>query len=420
MTRALVHIASALMLSLLITLRAGHADELNIPVSDDNEVTVERFAAGGEYVIIWLAPEYGFRKAHTLFALQLAKQKIEVWQLNIAESLFLPLGTDSIKSLDGRYIADVIEQAHRRTGKKVLIAGDSYGALSALKAAHAWQRKPNKDADFIGAILFSPYTYAAIPPLGLAPEYMPEVSATTIPLLIYQAKDSGTFGNFSHLMEKLQANGSPVYTMLVPEVMSLFYKEEPSEAMLRQAKPLPHNIAQMVKILEKHEPPATPVPLALGQNNSSGLDSKLQEYKGNKYPPDIRLEDINGNMVLKRNFKNKVTVVNFWATWCPPCIEEIPSLNRLRRSLQDMPFELITINYAENRDEVVEFMRRVEVEFTVLMDRNGEYAKQWHVVAYPSTFLIGPDGTIKYGVNSAIEWDTPEIKQQIIELIKEH
>lgn len=162
MKRSLLHFASTLILSL----QAGHADELNIPVADDNEVTVERFAAAGEYVVIWLAPEYGFRKSHTLFAQRLAKEKIEVWQLNIAESLFLPLGTDAIKSLDGRYVADVIEQAHSRTGKKVLLAGDSYGALSALKAAHAWQRKPTKDARFIGAILFSPYTYAAIPPLG--------------------------------------------------------------------------------------------------------------------------------------------------------------------------------------------------------------------------------------------------------------
>ena len=248
---------------------------------------------------------------------------------------------------------------------------------------------------------------------------MPEVSATTIPLLIYQAKDSGTYGNFSRLVEKLQANGSPVYTMLVPEVMSLFYKEEPTEAMLRQAKPLPHNMAQMVKILEKHELPVMPVTLTKRKSHNSGLDSKLQKFRGNKYPPDIRLEDISGNTVLKRNFKDKVTVVNFWATWCPPCIEEIPSLNRLRRSLQDMPFELISINYAENRNEVIEFMKRVKVEFPVLMDLNGEYSKQWHVVAYPSTFLIGPDGTIKYGVNSAIEWDTPEIKQKIVEILQQ-
>ncbi len=395
------------------------ADEISVPLFDDTEITVETFPADGNYLIIWLPPEYGFRKAHTLFAQALSDIGIETWQTDVIESLFLTRGVASLKTLDGQYIADVIEYAHQLTGKKILLAGDSYGALPVLIGAHQWQQRSNTRARLIGAILFSPYAYAYIPPLGLPPEYMPVISATNIPLMIYQAQGSGTIGQFDVLLETLQKNGSDVYTKLVPEVMSLFHKEEPSEAMLKYAKPLPSNIAKMIPVLESHKVPDTALALLPLARTDSGIDSYLKKFKGRDEPVAIKLDDIYGNTVVKNDFKNQVTVVNFWATWCGPCIEEIPSLNRLKQLMQGKPFELISINYAEDKAEVVDFMKEVNVEFPVLLDHDGEFAKQWKVITYPSTFLIGPDGKIKYGVNAAIEWDSPELIQTIESLINQ-
>lgn len=418
MSKTLLRLFTKLLLLCVVIMKTANAEELSISVSDDVEVVVEKYAADGEYLMVWFAPEYGFRKAHRLFATELAKSGIEVWQLSMPEALFMPLGSTSIKQLDGRYMADVIEYAHLTTGKSVAVTGDSYGALAALKAARGWQQKPDNKAKFVGAVLFSPYTYAYIPPLGLAPEYMPVVSATNIPLMIYQARDSGTINQFELLLEQLRKNGSPVYTRYVPEVMSLFYNEEPTEAMLRNARPLPQNIYKMLRLLEKHELPKQAVAMKPLNTNKSGIDLELKPYAADNPPVPIVLEDINGHTVMKNHFKGKVTVVNFWATWCGPCIEEIPSLNRLNKSMQGTPFELISINYAEEKQEVIDFMEMVHVAFPVLMDYNGEFAKQWNVVTYPSTFMIGPDGKIKYGTNAAIEWDTPEVKELIREMLE--
>lgn len=77
--------------------------------------------------------------------------------------------------------------------------------------------------------------------------------------------------------------------------------------------------------------------------------------------------------------------------------------------MQGQPFELISINYAEEREVILDFMKKVNVEFPVLLDKNGEFAKQWNVISYPSTFIINKQGKIVYGVNSAIEWDNPEL-----------
>ena len=72
-------------------------------------------------------------------------------------------------------------------------------------------------------------------------------------------------------------------------------------------------------------------------------------------------------------------------------------------------FELISVNYAETPEHVSRFMKEIEVDFPVLMDLTGEVSAKWNVIAYPSTFVIGPDGKIHYGVNAAIHWDDDAI-----------
>jgi len=394
-------------------------DEIIVPVSNGVEISVERFHAKGKHLILWLAPEYGLRAAHRSVAKMLSQQNIEVWQSNIAESLFLPRGSTTLKNLSGNYVADLIEMAHKETGKKIIIVGDSYATLLALRGAHQWQQRHIKTPYFIGAILFTPYTYARIPPLGQLPEYMPIVSATNIPIMIYQAKNNGNSGQFKTLVEKLQQHGNPVYTRITPKVMSLFYEEDVTDEMRNQVKPLPLNMKKMISILERNKVPTTTIPLKLNHSNKRGLDIQIKEYKGKISPIAINLENAYGKKIIKNDYKNQVTVINFWATWCTPCIKEIPSLNRLKDKMQGSKFELISINYAEDKKTILDFMDKVKVDFPVLLDQEGAFANKWNIIAYPSTFVIGKDGKIKYGVNAAIEWDSPEVITEIKALLNE-
>ena len=407
-----------IFISLAFQSKITIADEISVPAADDTEIIVKSFPAEGKYLILWLPPEYGFRKAHTLMSQSLSDSGVEVWQADIIESLFMLRGAEPLRSLDGRFIADVIEYAHKTTGKKIVLAGDSYGALAALTGAHQFQQRSNTKVDLVGAILFSPYAYAYIPSLGMAPEYMPVISSTNIPLMIYLSKGSGAIGQFNSLLELLQKNDNPVYTKYVPEVMSLFYKQEPSKMMLKQAGPLPRNIVNMLSVLDKHKVPDNVVALPPRSKTGSGIDVYLKKFKGAMSPITINLVDVYDNLVVKKDFKNQITLVNFWATWCGPCVEEIPSLNRLNEKMQGKPFELISINYAEDKDKIARFMKEVNVEYPVLLDNDGDFAKQWKVITYPSTFVIGMDGKIKYGVNAAIDWDSPELIQKIESLMK--
>lgn len=392
-------------------------NEITVPVSSGDEITVETFPAKGKYLILWLAPEYGIRGGHRSLARLLTHENIEVWQANIAESLFMPQGTASLKKLNGTRVAELIHYAHKTSGKKIIVLGDSYASLSVLRGVHQWQQKKQLKPYLIGAILFSPYTYSSIPPLGQLPEYMPIVSATNIPLMIYQAKRGGTYSQFKTLVSKLEQHGSPIYTRFLPNIMSLFYEEKPTKQMIEQVKPITSNIKKIIRVLETHPVPEKPIALKKQKKIKSGIDIYLKKYNGDISPLAIKLEDAHGNLVVKNNYKGQITVINFWATWCPPCVQEIPSLNRLKNKMKGLPFELISINYAEERKTILKFMEKINVEFPVLLDKDGDFAKKWNVITYPSTFIIDKEGKIKYGVNAAIEWDNPEFIKKIKSLL---
>jgi len=83
--------------------------------------------------------------------------------------------------------------------------------------------------------------------------------------------------------------------------------------------------------------------------------------------------------------------VNFWVTWCAPCREELPSLERLRDALRGRPFEVLAVNVAEGESRVKRFLADVPLRLPVLLDRNGEAQRAWRVRGLPATFLLDPE-----------------------------
>ena len=420
MTRS-ISIPATLLLAMLCLLPPplGARQEFELSTASDIDFSVTRYAADGDYLLLWLAPEYGFHEGHRQLARWLPDQGIEVWQVDILENLFLPHGAGSMRRLDGGHVADLIAEAHRASGKQIALAGDSYAALAVLAGAREWQRRQLGRDYLVGAVLFTPYTFASIPSLGLDPEYMPVIDATNIPLLIFQAKKSATLYRFDELLERLRRNGSPVYTRMLPGVMSLFFKEAPTPAMLEGAAQIPRDLRRMLPLLARHPVPVEPVSMRAGAPADSGIDMYLEEFGADIRPQPLDLENIEGQRVVENDFTGKVTLVNFWASWCAPCIEEIPSLNRLKQKMAGRPFQLISINYAEDRKTVADFMQRVPIDFPVLLDVDGEQAAAWRVISYPSTFVIDKRGRIRYGVNAAIDWNDPELLGKLEALMDE-
>lgn len=125
--------------------------------------------------------------------------------------------------------------------------------------------------------------------------------------------------------------------------------------------------------------------------------------------PDFQLEDTKGNQVTLSALRGKVVMVNFWATWCPPCKEEMPSMEQLNQIMAGEDFVMLAINTEKNgRSVVPEFLEKNPHDFTVLYDDQGTVQKEYGVYKFPESFIIRKDGTIDQKVIGAINWASSE------------
>ena len=382
---------------------------------ENEDLSLRRFSVQGDHLILWISPGFGELERAYQVAAALSKRGIEVWHIDLAESLFMPQSITTLRALDGRYVAALIEHAHRLTGKDVTLMTRSYGALPVLRGARQWQQRvsneePSESDYLTGVILFSPELYSEIPPLGHEPVFDPIASATTIPIMLYQAGRHGNRWQLEKTLEQLQSGGAPVFVKILPDVTGVFYMNDTSAETLVVLQKLPRELEKVVTMLRRI--PTSTTTLQLQNQNAPtkhNLDITLETFNGTMRPQTIALKNINGEMITRSDYTGKVTLINFWASWCGPCVEEIPALNRLRERMKGKPFELISINYAERPNQIREFLESVRVDFPVLLDVDGSYSARWNVLVYPATFVIAMDGSIAYGVNGAISWDSDDI-----------
>jgi cytochrome c biogenesis protein CcmG, thiol:disulfide interchange protein DsbE len=134
--------------------------------------------------------------------------------------------------------------------------------------------------------------------------------------------------------------------------------------------------------------------------------------------PELALADLAGKEHRLADYRGRVVLVNFWATWCEPCREEMPSLDRLRSSLKGKPFEVLAVNMAEPLSRIEKFAATLPVGFPLLRDRDGTTAKSWKAKLLPASFLIGRDGRIRYVAYGELDWSSDAVRARVAELLK--
>lgn len=130
---------------------------------------------------------------------------------------------------------------------------------------------------------------------------------------------------------------------------------------------------------------------------------------GQPLAADFKLQDTAGNTVQLSDYRGKVLVVNFWATWCASCRKEMPSLDRAAKWLKRFDANLIGINVGEKLDRVNSYLEKEPVSFPMLLDSDTSVATSWNVKGLPATFAIDPEGRIIYRVFGSREWDDPQL-----------
>ena len=153
--------------------------------------------------------------------------------------------------------------------------------------------------------------------------------------------------------------------------------------------------------------------------SSAWADSKaLHPVEGHPIAPDFDLKDIDGNSHHLSDYRGKVVIVNFWATWCPPCRFELPSMEKLWQATRDKGVMILAIDLGENEDTIFTFTSDYPVSFPLLMDFDSSVTKKYSVLGIPTSFVIDPHGRMIYRVVGTREWDDRQVSDAILELGK--
>ena len=119
--------------------------------------------------------------------------------------------------------------------------------------------------------------------------------------------------------------------------------------------------------------------------------------------PTFDVQDLQGQRWNAERLKGRAVVLNFWATWCPPCKEELPSLQTLHQLGGGDPL-VLAVNVRETASHVRRYLAATGMDFPVVLDPQAELAKRFGVTAFPTTLLIAPDGRIHWRVVGEVDW----------------
>ena len=142
----------------------------------------------------------------------------------------------------------------------------------------------------------------------------------------------------------------------------------------------------------------------------------LKDWTGGRTPA-LELEDANGKPHRLAQYAGKVVLVNFWATWCAPCRDEMPSMEALRAQLHDRPFVILAVNVGEGPRATSAFGDKMRLNFPLLVDRDTKTTRSWGARILPASFVLGPDGRIRYSHFGALDWSDPQVKAAIERLL---
>ncbi len=150
--------------------------------------------------------------------------------------------------------------------------------------------------------------------------------------------------------------------------------------------------------------------LFFGQN--SGKRVKL--IREGDQAPEFTLPSLDGKAVSLSSYRGKVVMVHFWATWCPPCVEELPALERLYHAYAGKDLEVLTISVDEGgASDVAQFMRKNEFALPVLLNPDQSVARAYGTFKFPETYLVDREGIVRRKIIGAADWTSPAAQEII-------
>lgn len=403
MIRTKYLVFAVLMIGSLINpcLSAETADEtVAVPLSGQMETSIHRFGQASQR-ILWFSSA-ATQEADFNLAKQLARHDLEIWLTPLQAKSKKQAAKPAIaKDLKPAALAELIEASLPSQAKdKLYIFGIGESATAVLEGLSTWQELRGQSTQLAGLVLAYPHwpTKNAAPKLKL-------------PIYLFQTTDTPQLEKMESLVTALEQSGSTVYSELMNDTTDGFLQgQADSEEELLQLSVFPAQFTQALDTLAKTA--LKPQPLAVPANtaNTSKLDEPpLEKHPTQSLAPDLRLPDLTGKTQDLKDYRGKVVLLNFWATWCPPCIKEIPSLNNLQKQFSKDEFIVLSVDVGEELKDIQTFLEHVPAEYPVLVDTSSSLTEPWQLQAFPSTYIIDRQGQLRYQYFGGLEWDEPEL-----------
>ena len=154
----------------------------------------------------------------------------------------------------------------------------------------------------------------------------------------------------------------------------------------------------------------------LKQNNSY---LKFSPLETGRPAPNFTLPGLDGKMVSLSNYQGHVVLVNIWATWCPPCVDEMPSMERLYQELKDENFEIVAISIDQmGAEAVAPFMKKNNLSFTALLDPEGTIKSTYQITGVPESFIVNKKGILVEKIIGPRNWADPAAVRYLRDLIR--
>ena len=156
---------------------------------------------------------------------------------------------------------------------------------------------------------------------------------------------------------------------------------------------------------------------AQGKINYKQLVPNLEPMKDNSSTPEFTLMDPSGKKVSLKEYRGKLVLLNFWATWCVPCREEMPAMERLYQQFKNKGFAIVAVNVKDSKKDAFAFLKELKITYPIMLDPDGEVGLLYGAWGLPTTYLIGPKGEGLARLWGPAAWDGASAKQLIQDLL---
>ncbi len=398
-----------------------------VKLASDFALQVYQYPAASKDLLIWLPSKYGIRKGNTAFSKAVQAEGIDYWLVDLHQSYLAPSGRHAYKQFQPQHIKELIDHAVAQGWQRIILGGESRGASLAMRAARLWQLENPGKTGLKGLLFYHPYLIDGYTQIGQQADFQPIASETNLPVYLFQPELNTKYLYSEDLLELLEIGGAAVYQHRLQGVRGGFHVRDIERLNAREKEErrlIGQRIRLAVNLMNQ-----LPTPDRAAERQAATLAPRKKTSAGGKsvlVPIDIgktlplSLPDDRKHRVNLADYKGEVVLVNFWATWCGPCVREIDSLIRLIERFKGRPFRVLTVNIGETEEHVATFLEKqgFKPNFDLLFDADSTVARTWKVYAVPSTYLLDKQQKIRYGYRGALEWDRPDVVKTVRELLE--